>query len=68
MIYGIVVKGSQKQRESLTNYFYNSQTSNIKDTVAKLRRHENIRVIILWMYSAILRNFLKEVRRQNLSG
>ncbi|KAJ7382084.1 hypothetical protein OS493_037238 [Desmophyllum pertusum] len=43
-------------------------TSNIKDTVTKLRRHENIRVIILWMYGAILRNFLKEVRRQNLSG
>ncbi|KAJ7388779.1 hypothetical protein OS493_035747 [Desmophyllum pertusum] len=54
---------------ALTEFIpHHSQTSNIKDTVTKLRRHENIRVIILWMYGAILRNFLKEVRRQNLSG
>ena len=47
---------------------HNTQNSNIWDTVRKLRRHENIRVIILWIYGAILRTFLKEVKRQNLSG
>ena len=43
-------------------------TNTTKDIVLKLRRHENIKVIILWMYGAILRNFVREVGRQNLSG
>ena len=45
-----------------------AEIANTKDIVTKLRRHENIRVIILWMYGAILRNFLREVGGQNLSG
>ena len=45
-----------------------AQSTNTKDIVTKLRRHENIRVIILWMYGAILKDFLREVGRQNLSG
>ena len=45
-----------------------TQKSKILDTVRKLRQHENIRVIILWIYGTILRDFLKEVKKQNLSG
>ena len=44
------------------------QNNNIEDTVTELRRRDNIRVIILWMYGAILRNFVREIGRQNLSG
>ena len=47
---------------------YNTPTSNIRAIVTKLRRKENVRVIILWMYGTILWNFLKEVSRQNLFG
>ena len=43
-------------------------TDTAKDIVLRLRRHNNTRVIILWMYGAILRNFVREVGRQNLSG
>jgi len=47
---------------------HGAQITNTKDIVTELRRHENIRVIILWMYGAILRNFVREVGQQNLSG
>ena len=47
---------------------HNTQITKIKEIVTKLRRHENIRVIIVWLYGAIQRNFFREVRRQNLSG
>ena len=47
---------------------HNTQNSSIRHIVTKLRRHENIRVIILWIYGVILQNFFKEVKRQNLSG
>ena len=47
---------------------HNKQITKMKEIVTKLRQHENIRVIIAWLYGAILRNFLREVRRQNLSG
>ena len=45
-----------------------TQTTSIKHIVKKLRRHENIRVINLWIYGSTLRKFFSEVRRQNLSG
>ena len=47
---------------------HNTQNTNIKNIINKLRRHETIRVIILWMYGAILDNVLREIRNQNLSG
>ena len=47
---------------------HTTQISNIKNIVNKLRRHENIRVIILWMYGAILDNVLREISRQKISG
>ena len=54
---------------ALTEFIpHNTQNTNIKNIVSKLIRHENIRVIALWMYGSIRRNFLKEVRAQNLSG
>ena len=54
---------------ALTEFItHNTQTANIEDIVKKLRRHENIRVINLWIYGGTLRKFFREVRRQNLSG
>ena len=47
---------------------HNTQNSDIWDIIRKLRRHENIRVIILWIYGFILRTFFKEDKRQDLSG
>ncbi|XP_078356952.1 extracellular calcium-sensing receptor-like [Oculina patagonica] len=47
---------------------HNTKNSSIRHIVTKLRRHENIRVIILWIYGTIVRSFFKEVKRQNLSG
>ena len=46
---------------------HGAQIRNTTDIVTKLKRHENIRVIILWMYGAILRTFVREVGRQNLT-
>ncbi|KAL9973694.1 hypothetical protein ACROYT_G020182 [Oculina patagonica] len=47
---------------------HNTQKSSIRHIVTKLRRHKNIHVIILWISGVIVRNFFKEVKRQNLSG
>ena len=43
-------------------------TTQITNIISKLRRHENITVIILWMYGAILDNVLREIGNQNFSG
>ena len=43
-------------------------TTQITNIISTLRRHQNIRVIILWMYGAILDNVLREIGNQNLSG
>ncbi|XP_078382258.1 extracellular calcium-sensing receptor-like [Oculina patagonica] len=67
-----VIKEAEKKNRSfcvaVTEFIpHNTENSNIWDIVRKLRRHENIRVIILWIYGAILRDFLKEVKKQNVS-
>ena len=68
-----VIKEAENKKGSfcvaLTEFIpHNSQTTNIKDIVKRLRRHENIRVVTLWIYGGTLRKFFREVRRQNLSG
>lgn len=45
-----------------------SRLSSIRNIVTKLRRHENIRVVILWLYGSYEKHFLSEVNRQNLTG
>lgn len=45
-----------------------SQFSSIRNIVSRLRRHENIRVVILWLYGSYEKYFLNEVIRQNLTG
>ncbi|XP_078383077.1 extracellular calcium-sensing receptor-like [Oculina patagonica] len=47
---------------------HSTQNSSIRHIVTKLRRQTNINVIILWISGVIVRNFFKEVKRQNLSG
>jgi len=44
-----------------------SQLSSIRNIVTKLGRHENIRVVILWLYGSYEKYFLSEVIRQNLT-
>ena len=68
-----VIKEAENKKGSfcvaLTEFIpHNSQTTNIKDIVKRLTRHENIRVVTLWIYGGTLRKFFREVRRQNLSG
>ena len=67
-----VIKEAENKNGSfcvaLTEFIsHNTQTTNMKDVVKKLRRHENIRVINLWINGGTLRKFFREVRRQNLS-
>ena len=45
-----------------------SQLSSTRNIVARLRRLENIRVVILWLYGSYEKYFLSEVIRQNLTG
>ena len=45
-----------------------TQLPGIRNIVSSLRRQENIRVIILWIYGSHQRNFFSEVNRQNLTG
>ena len=45
-----------------------SRLSSIRNIITKLRRHENIRVVILWLYGSYEKHFLREVNRQNLTG
>ena len=45
-----------------------SQLSSSRNIVARLRRHENIRVVILWLYGSYEKYFLSEVIKQNLTG
>ena len=45
-----------------------SQFLSIRNIVTRLRRHENIRVVILWLYGSYEKYFLNEVIRQNLTG
>ncbi len=40
----------------------------IRNIVTILRRQQNIRVIILWLYGSYLSDFVSEVKRQNLTG
>ncbi|KAJ7328125.1 hypothetical protein OS493_025527 [Desmophyllum pertusum] len=40
----------------------------IRNIVTTLRRQENIRVVILWLYGSYERHFFVEVNRQNLTG
>ncbi|KAL9964485.1 hypothetical protein ACROYT_G028132 [Oculina patagonica] len=40
----------------------------IRNIVTILRRQQNIRVIILWLYGSYLSDFVSEVNRQNLTG
>ena len=68
-----VIKEAENKKGSfcvaLTEFIpHNSQTTNIKDIVKRLTRHENIRVVTLWIYGGTLTKFFREVRRQNLSG
>ena len=44
-----------------------TQLPGIRNIVSSLRRQENIRVIILWIYGSHQRNFFSEVNRQNLT-
>lgn len=44
-----------------------AQLPSIRNIVSRLRRQENIRVIILWAYGSHQRNFFSEVNRQNLT-
>ena len=41
---------------------------NIRNIVTTLRRHENIRVVILWLHGTYARDFFTEVYRQNLTA
>ena len=68
-----VIKEAENKKGSfcvaLTEFIpLNTQTTNIKNIVKRLKRQENIRVITLWIYGGTLRKFFREVRRQNLSG
>ncbi len=45
-----------------------SQFTSIRNIVTRLRRHENIRVVILWLYGSYEKYFLNEVIGQNLTG
>ncbi|KAJ7328132.1 hypothetical protein OS493_025536 [Desmophyllum pertusum] len=40
----------------------------IRNIVTTLRRRENIRVVILWLYGSYKKYFFSEVKRQNLTG
>ncbi|XP_078380190.1 extracellular calcium-sensing receptor-like [Oculina patagonica] len=40
----------------------------IRNIVTTLHRHQNIRVVILWLYGSYLNDFFREVNRQNLTG
>ena len=40
----------------------------IRNIVTTLRRQQNIRVVILWLYGSYLKYFFSEVDRQNLTG
>ncbi len=40
----------------------------IRNIVTTLHRHQNIRVVILWLYGSYLNDFFSEVNRQNLTG
>ena len=52
----------------LTDFIpHNTQITKAKEIVTKLRRQENIRVIIVWLYGTIRWNFFEEVAVQNLS-
>ena len=56
-----VIKEAENKKGSfcvaLTEFIsLNSQTTNIKDIVKRLRRHENIRVITLWIYGGTLKS------------
>jgi len=42
--------------------------SSIANTVKTLHRHENIRVVILWLHGTYAWHFFTEVYRQNLTG
>ena len=68
-----VIKEAENKKGSfcvaLTEFIpLNTQTTNIKNIVKRLKRQENIRVITLWIYGGTLRNFFREVKKQNLSG
>ena len=53
---------------ALTDFIpHNAQITKAKEIVTKLKRQENIRVIIVWLYGTIKLNFFKEVTAQNLS-
>ena len=53
---------------ALTDFIpHNTQITKAKEIVTKLKRQENIRVIIVWLYGIINLNFFKEVTAQNLS-
>ena len=41
---------------------------NIANTVKTLHRHENIRVVILWLHGTYASHFFTEVYKQNLTG
>ena len=40
----------------------------IRNTVTRLRRHKNIRVVILWLHGSYATHFFSEVYRQNLTA
>ena len=53
---------------ALTDFIpHNTQITKVKEIVTKLKRQENIRVIVVWLYGTIRWNFLKEITGQNLS-
>ena len=63
-IWSVIKEAENKKKGSfcvaLTEFIpHNSQTTNIKDIVKRLTRHENIRVVTLWIYGGTLRKFFR---------
>lgn len=46
---------------------HEAQLPSIKYIIEKLKRRENIKVVILWIYGNYLQRFVKEVKRRNLN-
>ena len=47
---------------------HESLNPSISNTVRKLKKMENVKVVILWLYENYQSKFLAEVKRQNLTG
>ena len=47
---------------------YEGGILSIRNTVTTLRRHENIRVVIMWLHGSYATHFFSEVYRQNLTA